>query len=82
MEIANFARLAESEEFDLTLAPTPSFVAARLAKRKQGRAAGTDGVVGELHRGCAASLCHPTYAMALKAAWALAPPIAMRGGSI
>ena len=79
-EQMNFAKLVDGADFDLTLAPTPSFVAARLARRKQGRAAGTDGVVGELHRECADSLRGPSYAMALKAAWTLAPPpLAMRG---
>ena len=82
MERSNFAKLAVSGEFDLTLAPPPSYIATRLAKRKQGRAAGTDGIVGELQQGCAAIFRHTSYAMALKAAWALAPPLAMRGGSI
>lgn len=82
LECNNFEKLVTGDDFDLTLAPPPSYIAARLFRRKQGRAAGTDGVVGELHRGCAVALCHPSYAMALKAAWALAPPFAMRGGSI
>ena len=53
----------------------------RHAKRKLGKAAGTDGLIGEIFRIMPAASSMALYPAMAKASWSLSVPLTMRGGS-
>ena len=61
------------------LAPTESYLQVRNSKKRTGRAAGTDGLVGEFYRAAAESASQIIAPILAKAAWALSSPLASSG---
>ena len=73
-DVRLFARLASRGHFAITLAPTKSAITQRHRSRKVGRAAGMDGLVGEIFRLAPLVSARALLPAMLKPAWCLATP--------
>ena len=77
-----FIELAGAGGFEARVASPTSEVYIRHASRKTDKAAGTDGLVGEVFRACAEHSCRAFVPVLALAAWTLVLPFQSRGGQL
>ena len=63
-------------------APEYSPLATRMAKTKAGKSAGTDGIVGEIHRIAPQQTAKTLWPIIANAGWTFSMPLSTRGGQL
>ena len=77
-----FCEQAITKQIYVAAAPPLSFIHGRFATKKVAKAAGTDGLVGEVYRAAYEPMARHVWPVMAKSAWALSFPLSLRGGHL
>ena len=73
-EVRAFASVAAAGDFNLLNAPGYAFLVTRMAKTEASKSAGTDGIVGEIHRIAPQQAATTLWPNVAKAGWTFSMP--------